>query len=167
LTQPFLKNVIVTTRLEVGCICLEMHVAGSIRQEQLELVAVPRGRHGIFGAEVMRGGGIAERISGQIFDRVCDADHEVRIFCEQCARREESFMKTLKYEEVHLFDYPEIEHARRRIGSFLEDVYNQKRLHSALGYQPPEEFEQQYFTTNTVELGTQLPESLIPKHQNF
>lgn len=55
----------------------------------------------------------------------------------------ESFIKTLKYEEVYLFEYETIAEARSRIGHFLEEVYNQKRLHSALGYVPPVEFEQQ------------------------
>lgn len=54
----------------------------------------------------------------------------------------ESFMKTLKMEEVYLYEYEEMAEARSRIGYFLEDVYNQKRLHSALGYMPPAEFEQ-------------------------
>ncbi len=54
----------------------------------------------------------------------------------------ESFMKTLKMEEVYLYDYENLAEARSRIGYFLEDVYNQKRLHSALGYVPPAEFEQ-------------------------
>jgi putative transposase len=54
----------------------------------------------------------------------------------------ESFMKTLKMEEVYLYDYEDLAEARSRIGYFLEYVYNQKRLHSALGYVPPAEFEQ-------------------------
>ena len=54
----------------------------------------------------------------------------------------ESFMKTLKYEEVYLYEYEDLSEARARIGHFLEEVYNQKRLHSALGYLPPAEFEQ-------------------------
>jgi transposase InsO family protein len=53
----------------------------------------------------------------------------------------ESFMKTLKYEEVHRNEYRDLAEARSEIGTFLEKVYNQKRLHSALGYQPPAEFE--------------------------
>ncbi len=53
----------------------------------------------------------------------------------------ESFMKTLKYEEVYVNDYETLEEARASIGHFVEDVYNQKRLHSALGYCPPAEFE--------------------------
>lgn len=53
----------------------------------------------------------------------------------------ESFLKTLKYEEVYLWDYEDLSEARRRIGHFLEVVYNEKRLHSALGYVPPAEFE--------------------------
>ena len=54
----------------------------------------------------------------------------------------ESFMKTLKYEEVYLFEYENFAEARRRVGQFLERVYNEKRLHSALGYLPPVEYEQ-------------------------
>jgi transposase InsO family protein len=53
----------------------------------------------------------------------------------------ESFMKTLKYEEVHRQEYRDLTDARASIKHFLERVYNQKRLHSALGYRPPVEFE--------------------------
>jgi putative transposase len=53
----------------------------------------------------------------------------------------ESFLKTLKYEEVYRTEYRDLADARASIGVFLEKVYNQKRLHSALGYLPPAEFE--------------------------
>jgi putative transposase len=53
----------------------------------------------------------------------------------------ESFMKTLKYEEVYRNEYRDFQEARASLGEFLERVYNQKRLHSALGYLPPAEFE--------------------------
>lgn len=54
----------------------------------------------------------------------------------------ESFMKTLKCEEVYLWDYHSLEDVKHRIPYFLQQVYNHKRLHSALGYVTPEEFEQ-------------------------
>jgi transposase InsO family protein len=53
----------------------------------------------------------------------------------------ESFMKTLKQEEVDGRAYRDVRHARTSIGIFIEQVYNQHRLHSALAYRPPAEFE--------------------------
>ena len=55
--------------------------------------------------------------------------------------RAERFMRTLKEEEVHGADYRDLEDARSRIGEFLDQVYNRQRLHSALRYLTPEEFE--------------------------
>jgi putative transposase len=54
----------------------------------------------------------------------------------------ESFMKTLKYEEVYRNEYRDLAEAFASIRQFIERVYNQQRLHSALGYVPPAEFEQ-------------------------
>jgi putative transposase len=56
----------------------------------------------------------------------------------------ESFIKTLKYEEVLRNDYRDLTEAHASIPAFLEKIYNQKRLHSALGYLPPAEFEAQH-----------------------
>jgi putative transposase len=54
----------------------------------------------------------------------------------------ESFMKTLKQEEVDGRDYRNLDEARAAIGIFIERVYNRRRLHSALGYRPPAVFEE-------------------------
>jgi putative transposase len=53
----------------------------------------------------------------------------------------ESFMKTLKQEEIDGRDYRDIDDARQQIGAFIEQVYNRQRLHSALRYRPPVQFE--------------------------
>jgi len=53
----------------------------------------------------------------------------------------ESFMKTLKFEEVYRQEYRDLADARASIERFIEKIYNGKRLHSALGYRPPIEFE--------------------------
>jgi transposase InsO family protein len=55
--------------------------------------------------------------------------------------RAESFLKTLKCEEVYLRQYRDAQEARACLGRFIEEVYNRKRLHSALGYAAPAAFE--------------------------
>jgi hypothetical protein len=54
----------------------------------------------------------------------------------------ESFMKTLKREEIYANQYRDLDHLRSNIAEFIDSYYNRVRLHSALGYKPPEEFEQ-------------------------
>lgn len=56
----------------------------------------------------------------------------------------ESFMKTLKCEEVYLADYQCFQDVIDRLPQFIEDVYNSRRLHSALGYRSPEQFEKDH-----------------------
>lgn len=73
--------------------------------------------------------------------------HQIRVSMSRTGNpydnaKAERFMRTLKYEEVYLNDYQNLGEARASIRRFLEDVYNQQRLHSALGYRPPVEFEQ-------------------------
>lgn len=72
--------------------------------------------------------------------------HGIRISMSRTASpydnaQAESFMKTLKYEEVYRTEYRSLEDARTSIGEFLDKIYNRERLHSALGYRPPLEFE--------------------------
>lgn len=60
----------------------------------------------------------------------------------------ESFMKTLKQEEIYASQYRDIDHLSSAMTEFIETVYNKTRLHSALGYRPPEEYEALTVTTN-------------------
>jgi putative transposase len=62
----------------------------------------------------------------------------------------ESFFKSLKREEVYLKEYQNFAEAQKNIASFIEAVYNQKRLHSSLGYQTPAEFEDAHRQSVTV-----------------
>jgi putative transposase len=76
-------------------------------------------------------------------------EHNVRISMSRVGTpydnaQAESFMKTLKYEEVYRGEYRNLEEARLSIREFLETIYNQQRLHSALGYRPPAEFEKNF-----------------------
>lgn len=59
-------------------------------------------------------------------------------------------MKTLKYEEVYRQEYGSLAEARASIERFIEEVYNQKRLHSALDYCPPAEFERALLARSAV-----------------
>lgn len=69
----------------------------------------------------------------------------------------ESFFRTLKVEEVYLFEYETIEDARKRVTEFIDIVYTKKRLHSSLGYLPPKEFEDAWQKQNG---------QLLLKHNN-
>jgi transposase InsO family protein len=64
----------------------------------------------------------------------------------------ESFMKTLKQEEVQGLAYGDADDARRRIGTFINTVYNTQRLHSALDYLTPEEYEQKHSKQHILEM---------------
>ena len=62
----------------------------------------------------------------------------------------ESFFKTLKREEIYANDYRDLDHLRANIEEFIERYYNRCRLHSALGYRSPEEFERSSACDSTV-----------------
>ena len=63
----------------------------------------------------------------------------------------ESFIKTLKREEIYANKYDNLEHLRGNIEEFIEQYYNRQRLHSALGYRSPEEFERQSESANSAD----------------
>lgn len=62
----------------------------------------------------------------------------------------ESFIKTLKHEEVHIKEYESYNDALQNIHQFIEDVYNTKRLHSSIGYKPPNEYEKEVLLSANV-----------------
>jgi transposase InsO family protein len=84
----------------------------------------------------------------------CLKEHNIRISMSRKGNPydnafAESFIKTLKVEEVYLNEYGSFEDAYKNIWRFIEKVYNKKRLHSSLGYRSPEQFEVE-FALNTV-----------------
>ena len=62
----------------------------------------------------------------------------------------ESFNKTLKVEEVYINEYETFEEALNNIKHFIEVAYNKKRLHSSIGYVPPDEFEREVLKTRAA-----------------
>ncbi len=78
-----------------------------------------------------------------------------RIACPYDNAQAESFMKTLKQEEVNGQSYRDLADAEARIGRFIEEIYNQQRLHSALKYRSPEEFEADCLTSQIMRRKTE------------
>ena len=73
-------------------------------------------------------------------------DHKIEISMSRTGNpydnaKAERFMRTLKYEEIYMNDYETLGEVRASIEHFIKAVYNRKRLHSAIGYRPPVEFE--------------------------
>ena len=68
----------------------------------------------------------------------------------------EAFFRTLKAEEVYLWEYKTYQDVIERILYFIEDVYNTKRLHSSLGYMQPEEFEHIFIENNSCKVYSEL-----------
>lgn len=78
-------------------------------------------------------------------------EHGIRISMSRTGNpydnaKAERFMRTLKYEEVYMNDYDTLAEVQTSVRQFIDEVYNRKRLHSALGYMPPVEFEEELFT---------------------
>ena len=85
-----------------------------------------------------------------------------RLGCPYDNAMAESFMKTLKTEEVEGLAYRDLDHARGDIGGFIETVYNRHRLHSALAYRSPEEFEQDQPEAWTAVRRSMPPDATCP-----
>jgi len=80
----------------------------------------------------------------------------------------ERFMRTLKHEEIYLREYENLADAQRRIVHFVDAIYNRKRLHSAIGYQTPVEFEErsQALSTQSTE-STAATTTTVSSHSSL
>jgi putative transposase len=76
----------------------------------------------------------------------------------------ESFMKTLKQEEIYCTEYETLEQLQANVGDFIENYYNRSRLHSALGYKSPEAFET-YSRATTPEILQTAPKMSFWRHE--
>ncbi|MFZ2800615.1 MAG: integrase core domain-containing protein [Syntrophorhabdus sp.] len=76
--------------------------------------------------------------------RIHHSDQQARKGNPYDNARAESFIKTLKYEEVYLCEYQNIHEARQKIDCFINEMYNEDRHHSSLGYLPPSVFEEKF-----------------------
>ena len=120
------------------------HLRAELALEALEMAL--KGRTVIAGGLVHHSDRGVQYACGDYIERLEAAGIQPsmsRVGCPYDNAMAESFMKTLKQEEVNGAQYRNLAHARAEIGTFLEQVYNRQRLHSALAYQSPVEYEKQ------------------------
>jgi putative transposase len=121
---------------------IEDHLRASLALDALEMALTSR--RIIPGGLVHHSDQGVQYACGDYIERLeaaCIQPSMSRAGCPYDNAMAESFMKTLKHEEVDGSDYQNIDHVRSAIGKFIDDVYNRQRLHSALAYQSPIEFE--------------------------
>ncbi len=78
----------------------------------------------------------------------------------------ERFMKTLKQEEIRCFEYRDMEDLRTNLSIFFDRYYNAARLHSALGYRSPDEFERQAGASTKPEI-SRAPSVSFKRHEEI
>jgi putative transposase len=151
LLREFIYLAVILDAFSRRCVgwALERHLQAELALEALKMAIVARGVKAGLVHHSDRGVQYASAEYTGLLE-----EHSIRISMSRRANaydnaKAERFMRTLKYEEVYMNEYEDMSEARERIGHFLEEVYNRKRLHSALGYMPPAEFEQSLLSAST------------------
>jgi transposase InsO family protein len=151
LLREFIYLAVVLDAFSKRCIgwALERHLQAALALEALKMGIRTRGVK----AGLLHHSDRGVQYASHEYTRLLE-EHSIRISMSRRGNaydnaKAERFIRTLKYEEVYINEYEDMFEARERIGHFLEEVYNRKRLHSALGYVPPAEFEQSLLSANT------------------
>jgi transposase InsO family protein len=151
LLREFIYLAVVLDAFSRRCIgwALERHLQAELALEALKMGIRTRGVK----AGLLHHSDRGVQYASHEYTRLLE-EHSIRISMSRRGNaydnaKAERFIRTLKYEEVYINEYEDMFEARERIGHFLEEVYNRKRLHSALGYVPPAEFEQSLLSANT------------------